>query len=45
VRKGECSILIGTHALLEGDVIFHKLGLIIIDEQHRFGFAREAVLR
>ncbi len=30
-------IIIGTHALLEDEVIFHKLGLVIIDEQHRFG--------
>ena len=34
---GKLQILIGTHALLEPDVAFHKLGLVIIDEQHRFG--------
>ena len=37
VKKGEISILIGTHALMQKDVAWHKLGLIIIDEQHRFG--------
>lgn len=45
VRNGECAILIGTHAILEGDVKFHKLGLIIIDEQHRFGVRQRAALR
>ena len=37
VTAGLVRFLVGTHALLEGDVEFHKLGLAIIDEQHRFG--------
>ncbi len=35
--KGEIDILLGTHALFQGDVAFHNLGLAVIDEQHRFG--------
>ncbi|MCX7862788.1 MAG: ATP-dependent DNA helicase RecG [Bacteroidales bacterium] len=38
------NILIGTHALIEDDVTFAKLGLVIIDEQHRFGVAQRAKL-
>ncbi|MCT4591995.1 MAG: ATP-dependent DNA helicase RecG [Candidatus Gracilibacteria bacterium] len=37
LRKGEVDIIIGTHALIQDDVIFHDLGFCIIDEQHRFG--------
>lgn len=37
LKTGEPAIVIGTHALIEDDVIFSKLGLIITDEQHRFG--------
>lgn len=37
LRKGQIQILIGTHALLQSDVEFKNLGLVIIDEQHRFG--------
>jgi ATP-dependent DNA helicase RecG len=36
LKSGNIDIIIGTHALLEEDVIFYKLGLVIIDEQHRF---------
>jgi ATP-dependent DNA helicase RecG len=42
--SGELHILIGTHALIELDVQFHKLGLAIVDEQHRFGVAQRARL-
>jgi ATP-dependent DNA helicase RecG len=35
--KGEISLVVGTHALLEEDVAFSKLGLVVVDEQHRFG--------
>jgi ATP-dependent DNA helicase RecG len=37
VESGETQILVGTHALLEEPVKFHRLGLAIVDEQHRFG--------
>lgn len=36
-KSGEINILVGTHALFNDDIIHHKIGLIIIDEQHRFG--------
>jgi ATP-dependent DNA helicase RecG len=35
--KGEINLVVGTHALLEEDVTFSKLGLVVVDEQHRFG--------
>lgn len=44
LRDGEVQILIGTHALIEKDVQFSKLGLAIVDEQHRFGVAQRAQL-
>lgn len=37
LKTGETDVVIGTHALLEGDVHFHSLGFVVIDEQHRFG--------
>jgi ATP-dependent DNA helicase RecG len=37
VGSGAAKILVGTHALIEGDVEFCKLGLVVVDEQHRFG--------
>jgi ATP-dependent DNA helicase RecG len=44
LATGALKILIGTHALLEEEVKFHKLGLAIIDEQHRFGVAQRSQL-
>ncbi len=44
IQSGEISILIGTHALIEDVVVFHKLGFAVIDEQHRFGVAQRAKL-
>ena len=44
LQNGEINILIGTHALIEKDVVFANLGLCIIDEQHRFGVAQRAKL-
>ena len=40
LEQGEIDILVGTHALIQDEVIFHRLGLVITDEQHRFGVAR-----
>jgi ATP-dependent DNA helicase RecG len=45
VEAGTIHLVIGTHALVEGDVRFHQLGLVIIDEQHRFGVLQRASLR
>lgn len=45
LKEGSIDILIGTHALIEDEVEFHKLGLIIIDEQHRFGVEQRRKLR
>ena len=42
--SGEVKILVGTHAVIEDTVQFHKLGLAVIDEQHRFGVAQRAKL-
>ncbi len=44
LESGEIDILIGTHALLEPTVKFKNLGLVVIDEQHRFGVAQRARL-
>jgi ATP-dependent DNA helicase RecG len=45
LSQGDLQILIGTHALLEDPVQFKNLGLVVIDEQHRFGVAQRARLR
>ena len=42
LEAGEISIIVGTHALLEDRVKFKKLGLVVIDEQHRFGVAQRS---
>lgn len=44
LRDGSLSILVGTHAILEDCVVFKDLGLVVIDEQHRFGVAQRARL-
>ncbi len=44
LESGELQILIGTHALIEDVVVFKNLGLVVIDEQHRFGVAQRAKL-
>lgn len=44
LRMGEVDILVGTHAVLEDSVVFGSLGLVVIDEQHRFGVAQRARL-
>jgi ATP-dependent DNA helicase RecG len=45
LQAGEIDILVGTHALLYGDAQFSKLGLAVVDEQHRFGVEQRALLR
>jgi ATP-dependent DNA helicase RecG len=45
LRAGEVDIVIGTHALIYGEVEFPRLGVAVIDEQHRFGVEQRAVLR
>ncbi|WP_243289911.1 ATP-dependent DNA helicase RecG [Bacillus sp. FJAT-47783] len=45
LQNGEIDILVGTHALIQEDVQFRKLGLVITDEQHRFGVEQRRVLR
>lgn len=42
LAKGEIDILVGTHAMLEDDVVFKNLGLVVTDEQHRFGVKQRA---
>jgi ATP-dependent DNA helicase RecG len=44
LKEGKIHILVGTHALIEPPVVFSRLGLAIIDEQHRFGVAQRAAL-
>lgn len=45
VAQGEVSLLVGTHALLYDEVQFQRLGMIVVDEQHRFGVLQRASLR
>ena len=44
LATGDIQILIGTHAVIEAPVAFHRLGVAVIDEQHRFGVAQRAKL-
>jgi len=44
IASGETQLVIGTHALIEDDVVFSRLGLVVIDEQHRFGVEQRAKL-
>jgi ATP-dependent DNA helicase RecG len=45
IERGETMAVFGTHAILQSDVIFHRLGLAIIDEQHRFGVIQRSDLK
>ncbi|MGD1937201.1 MAG: ATP-dependent DNA helicase RecG [Cyanophyceae cyanobacterium] len=45
LSTGELPVLVGTHALIQDPVEFHRLGLAVIDEQHRFGVAQRAKLQ
>ncbi len=42
LEDGSIDILVGTHAVLEDNVVFHNLGIVVIDEQHRFGVVQRA---
>lgn len=44
LAQGEIDVLIGTHAVIQQDVVFSRLGLVITDEQHRFGVAQRSAL-
>jgi ATP-dependent DNA helicase RecG len=45
LANGSAQLAIGTHALIEDPVLFHRLGLVVIDEQHRFGVEQRLALR
>jgi ATP-dependent DNA helicase RecG len=45
IEAGTLHLVVGTHALVQGDVRFKQLGLVVIDEQHRFGVMQRATLR
>ncbi len=45
IARGDTGIVIGTHALIQDEVNFRNLGLVIVDEQHRFGVIQRAALR
>jgi ATP-dependent DNA helicase RecG len=45
IAAGTIHLVVGTHALVQGEVRFHMLGLVVIDEQHRFGVLQRASLR
>ncbi len=45
LRRGSVDLVVGTHALLTEDVTFASLGLVVVDEQHRFGVEQRAALR
>jgi ATP-dependent DNA helicase RecG len=45
IASGQAQIIVGTHALFQDEVVFKKLGLLVIDEQHRFGVHQRLALR
>ncbi|HQI71639.1 MAG TPA: ATP-dependent DNA helicase RecG [Smithella sp.] len=45
MQNGDANIIVGTHALIQENVDFHRLGMVVIDEQHRFGVMQRATLR
>jgi ATP-dependent DNA helicase RecG len=44
LASGELRLVVGTHALIEGDVVFNRLAVAVVDEQHRFGVRQRAAL-
>ncbi len=45
IERGSTHLVVGTHALVQDSLTFHRLGFVVIDEQHRFGVAQRAALR
>ncbi len=45
LERGDIDVIVGTHALIQDKVVFHQLGLIVVDEQHRFGVEQRAKLQ
>ncbi len=45
ISSGAAAVVVGTHALIQKGIEFHRLGLVIVDEQHRFGVVQRAALR
>jgi ATP-dependent DNA helicase RecG len=45
IKKGDVNIVVGTHALIQEDINFGKLGFVVVDEQHRFGVIQRVALR
>jgi ATP-dependent DNA helicase RecG len=45
IASGDVNIIIGTHAIIQKEVVFSKLGFVVIDEQHRFGVEQRSALR
>src|SRR5205085_7461766 len=45
IESGAIQLAVGTHALVQGDITFQRLGLVVIDEQHRFGVLQRSLLR
>jgi ATP-dependent DNA helicase RecG len=45
IAAGQLDLVVGTHAIIQEDVVFHRLGLVVIDEQHKFGVRQRAMLK
>jgi len=45
IEEGEVDIVVGTHAIIQKEVEFHRLGMAVVDEQHRFGVSQRSALR
>lgn len=45
IKSGDCQLVVGTHALIQKNVHFHHLGLVIVDEQHKFGVGQRLELK